>query len=154
MTDQTLNAWLDFIDTESAAHPVLLILEDLHWGDVPSVVLIDAALRNFRERPLMVLGLARPEVEDAFPGLWGERDLQRLALAPLTSRSAHLLVRHVCAQLTGDEVDRIVGRADGNPFHLEELVRAAAELGGSRRTPPPATVIGMVQARFERWERS
>src|SRR5262249_45798511 len=37
MADQTLAAWLDYIEAECAARPVLLVFEDLHWGDVPSV---------------------------------------------------------------------------------------------------------------------
>ena len=48
--------------------PVLIVLEDLHWGDLGTVSFIDAALRNLREQPLMVLALARPDVSTrAFP---------------------------------------------------------------------------------------
>ncbi len=37
MGDQMRAAWEDYIDAESAAHPVMIVIEDLHWGDVPSV---------------------------------------------------------------------------------------------------------------------
>jgi tetratricopeptide (TPR) repeat protein len=150
MADQTLGAWLDFIEAECAAQPVLLVLEDLHWGDVPSVQLVDAALRTLRERPLMVLALARPEVDDKFPGLWTERDLQRIALAPLTAKSAGKLVQHVLAALPPDKAAWIVERADGNPFYLEELIRAVGEgADPASGAALPDTVIGMVQARFD-----
>ena len=46
MADQMLAAWLDWLEAECAAQPVLLVLEDLHWGDAPSVQLVDAALRD------------------------------------------------------------------------------------------------------------
>src|SRR6185295_11630730 len=58
MGDQVRGAWEDFIGAECAAGAVVLVLEDLHWGDLPTVKLVDAALRNFRDRPLLVLALA------------------------------------------------------------------------------------------------
>jgi eukaryotic-like serine/threonine-protein kinase len=150
MADQTLGAWLDFIEAECAAHPVLLVLDDLHWGDGPSVQLVDAALRTLRGRPLLVLAFARPEVDDRFPGLWFERDLQRMALAPLTPRSALKLVEHILGELPAEKAAWIVERADGNPFYLEELVRAVGDGAGPETGQPlPDTVIGMVQARFD-----
>jgi tetratricopeptide (TPR) repeat protein len=150
MADQTLGAWLDYIEAECAAHPVLLVFEDLQWGDVPSVQFVDAALRRLTERPLMVLAFARPEVNDRFPGLWADRNLQRMALAPLTAKSAQKLVQHILADLPAEKAAWIVERANGNPFYLEELVRASAAGGSTDGDQAlPDTVIGMVQARFD-----
>src|SRR2546423_1865214 len=87
LADQVLTAWLDWLEAECAARPVLLVLEDLQWGDAASLQLVDAALRTLRERPLLVMAFARPEVNDKFPGLWNERDVQRMALPPLTSKA-------------------------------------------------------------------
>ena len=67
MGDGMRRAWEDWLAAECAAHPVLLVLEDLHWGDLGTVSFIDAALRNLRDQPLMVLALARPEVRRAVP---------------------------------------------------------------------------------------
>ncbi len=85
---------------------------------MPSVQLVDAALRTLRERPLMVLALARPEVDDKFPGLWDDRDVQRVSLAPLTPKSAQKLIQHIVADVPPDQAAWIVERADGNPFYL------------------------------------
>ena len=147
MSDQTLVAWLDYLEAECQAHPVLLVLEDLHWGDAPSVQFIDAALRALREKPLMVLAFARPEVDEKFANLWIERDPQRISLPPLTPRSAQKLVKAALPEMTVDQATWIVERADGNPFYLEELIRAVA--GGAGKQALPETVIGMVQARFD-----
>jgi tetratricopeptide (TPR) repeat protein len=147
MSDQTLAAWLDYLEAECAAHPVLLVLEDLHWGDAPSVQFVDAALRTLRDRPLMVLAFARPEVDDKFANLWIERDLQRISLPPLTPRSAQKLVKAALPEMSAEQGAWIVERADGNPFYLEELIRAVA--GGAGTHALPETVIGMVQARFD-----
>jgi len=36
MADQMLLSWLDWLEAECNHHPVLLVLEDLHWGDTPA----------------------------------------------------------------------------------------------------------------------
>jgi serine/threonine protein kinase/tetratricopeptide (TPR) repeat protein len=149
MADQVMGAWLDWLEVECGANPVLLVLEDLHWGDAPSVQLVDAALRTLRERPLMVVAFARPEVDERFTGLWADRDVQRIALAPLTSKACQKLARHVLGSISAEKAAWIVERADGNPFYLEELLRAVASGADLRGGTLPATVIGMVQARFD-----
>ncbi|MFO0759034.1 MAG: hypothetical protein U0359_21255 [Byssovorax sp.] len=73
-----LKAWEDFLAAEPAAHP-LLIAEDLHWGDLPTIRFFDGALRVHEDAPLMVLALARPEVHERFPRLWADAASRRCA---------------------------------------------------------------------------
>jgi predicted ATPase len=63
MGDAMRRAWEDWLTAECAAHPVLMVIEDLHWGDLGTVSFVDAALRNLREARFMVLALARPDVD-------------------------------------------------------------------------------------------
>jgi eukaryotic-like serine/threonine-protein kinase len=129
---------------------VLLVLEDLHWGDAPSVSFVDAALRVLAEKPLMVLALARPEVERRFAGAWKERNLQHVTLAPLSPRWSQRLVAHVASDLPEPSASWIVERGQGNPFYLQELLRVVAEGGRvGDDSNLPDTVLGMVQARFD-----
>ena len=51
------------------------------------------------------------------------------------------------ADVGDDTVERLVSRADGHAFYLEELIRAVAAGKGAE---PPETVLAMVQARLER----
>ena len=147
MGDGMRRSWEDWLAAECAAHPVLLLLEDLHWGDLGTVSFIDAALRNLREQPFMVLALARPDVDDRFPDLWKGRELQTIRLAPLSKRASEKLVREALGAGVSDAlVETIIARADGNAFYLEELVRAAA---AGRHEALPDSVIGMVQARLD-----
>jgi serine/threonine protein kinase len=128
--------------------PLVIVLEDLHWGDSASVAYLDAALRELKACPLMVLAIARPEVSETFPKLWIAAERQEIALGRLTPRAAEGLVREVLgAELEQDTVTHIIERADGNPFYLEELVRRVAE--GDRETLPE-TVLALVQSRLER----
>ncbi len=147
MGDSMCAAWDAWLTAECAAAPVLLVLEDLQWGDAATVKLVDSTLRNFRDRPLMVLALARPEVATQFPGLWSEREVQTIKLGPLSKRAAEQLVTEALgAQATPEAVARIVERADGNPFYLEELVRAVA---AGRVDAFPDSVLGTVEARLD-----
>jgi tetratricopeptide (TPR) repeat protein len=146
MRDQIRRAWEDLVLAECEARPLMMVLEDLHWGDLPSVQLIDAALRLGRDKPLFVLALARPEVRDAFPRLWAERDLQEVRVGELSRRASVELARAVLgAQATPETVERIAAQAAGNAFYLEELIRAVAE-GKGRELPE--TVLAMVQSRL------
>jgi predicted ATPase len=150
MADQKLMAWLEWLEAECNHHPVLLVLEDLHWGDAPSVSFVDAALRVLAEKPLMVLALARPEVERRFAGAWKERNLQHVTLAPLSPRWSQRLVAHVASDLPEASARWIVERGQGNPFYLQELLRVVADGGRvGDDSNLPDTVLGMVQARFD-----
>jgi hypothetical protein len=148
MGDQMLTAWLDWLEAECAAGPVLVVIEDLHWADPPSVQFLEGALRAIEERPLMVLGLARPEVEERYPDLWSEHGVTTVRLGPLSRKASERLLE----EALGDRIDaearaRLVERADGNPFYLEELARAVAAGGLDRDLP--VTVLGMVHARLD-----
>src|SRR5205823_4007513 len=144
MGDQMIRAWLDFASAELDAGSLVLVLEDLQWGDLPTVQYVDAALRTLKNKPLFVLALARPDVDRVFAKLWAERNVQTIALGELRKRASETLVRAVLGETP--EMARIVEHAAGHPLLLEELVRAAAE-GRSGETPE--TVLAIVQARLE-----
>lgn len=146
MADQIQTAYVDMVRAAVEKYPVLLVLEDLHWGDRPSIKLIDAALRELSERPFMVLAFARPEVHDVFPRLWAGRSLHTIVLNGLTKRSSESLVKNALGTSVEPEtIAKIVDRAGGNAFYLEELVRAVSE---GRRDTLPETILGMVEARI------
>jgi hypothetical protein len=148
MSEQLRRAAEDFLRAECWAHPVLLVLEDLHWGDLPTVRFVDVALRSLKEQPWMVLALARPEVHKVFPQLWSERASQEIRLRELTRSASERLVRQALGDEVGpDTVARLVTQAEGNPFYLEELIRAVAERKGDAL---PETVVAMVQTRLSK----
>lgn len=149
MQEQKRRAFEAFMDAEIARGPLLIVLEDLHWGDAPTVRYLDEALRRLTERALMVLALARPEVHERFPKLWEAAGLEEIRLRGLSRRAAERLVRAVLGQ-TADAtlVAQVIERADGNAFYLEELIRRVAEGDVSF----PETVLAMAQSRLERLE--
>jgi tetratricopeptide (TPR) repeat protein len=145
MGDQMRRAWEMFLAAECATQPVLLVLEDLHWGDASTVSFLDSALRNLRGRALVLVALAQPEVHSLFPDLWAGHPMTELRLGELSRGASEKLVRQVLgAKATDPVVAALVERAAGNAFYLEELVRSVAE--GHEDLPP--TVLAMVEARL------
>jgi tetratricopeptide (TPR) repeat protein len=160
--DQMRRAFIDFLLTETGTKPVILVLEDLHWGDLPTVKLIEAALKALDDRPFMVLAVARPSVFEQFPRLWegvcgeraesGERREQKvtsLRLGELSRKASRHLVRTVLGPSADPELtEAVVERAAGNALYLEELIRAVSR-GDSEL---PETVLAMVEARLKAQE--
>jgi tetratricopeptide (TPR) repeat protein len=147
MGDAMRAAWEEWLIAECNTHPVLLVLEDLQWGDGATARLVDSTLRNLRDLPLMVLVLARPEAQNDLLSAWTKRDVPVIRLGPLPSRAAERLVRDALDASVSDEVVRqIVERAAGNPFYLEELIRAVA---AGRGDVLPDSVLGTVEARLD-----
>ncbi|MBI4510768.1 MAG: protein kinase [Deltaproteobacteria bacterium] len=148
MGDQILRAWLDWLSAECAAHPLLILVDDLHWADLPSIKLLDAAQRSLRDHPFMVLALARPEVDERFPKLWEGRAVTVMQLHQLTRKASGRLIVEILKDRAGEElIAEMAQRSAGNPLYLEELIRAEAEGKGNEL---PDTVLAMVQARLER----
>jgi tetratricopeptide (TPR) repeat protein len=146
MKEQMRAAFLDFVKAETLANPVLLVLEDVHWGDRPTMQFLDVALRDLRDSPFFILALARPEVHERFPHLWAERPTQKIPLKQLGKKASEHLVHHVLGENAKRElVDQLVRLSNGNAFYLEELIRATAE---GQSDDLPETVVTMVQSRL------
>src|SRR5262249_15119052 len=95
MGDQMRRAWIDLCAAESAAAPLVLLIDDVHWGDLPSLDLVQAALRALPSSPIFLLGCARPEVQKQFPNLWEELGVLRMHLGELLKKNSERIVRKV-----------------------------------------------------------
>jgi predicted ATPase len=147
-SEQMRQSFLGFLREECATQPVVIVLEDLHWGDLSTIKLMYAALGALGDQPLMVLALARNNVTELFPQLWADRCVQEIRLRRLPRRASVQLVRQALGDAVAeDSVKVLVERSDRHASYLQELIRAAA--GGSLDRIPPA-VLAMVQARLEK----
>ena len=104
--------------------PTLIVVEDAHWVDDASRLLLRYVAASQTPRPWFLLVTTRPSadslVERGGPG-------ERLELAPLDVDSATALALAVAAEhaLSEEAVEDIAFRAAGNPLFLRELVAAA-----------------------------
>ncbi|WP_394841706.1 protein kinase [Pendulispora brunnea] len=145
-------AFVSFFRAESNAHPVLLVLEDLQWGDALTVRVVDAMLRECSDQRIMVLAFGRPEVNEIFPRLWPGRKRQDILLDGLTKKASTQLATGILGdEVALEVVERIVDQAAGNALFLEELIRSVAE-ESLEHSSMPATVLAMLQARLKRLE--
>ncbi len=147
MHDQIQRAWDDWLAAECTRRPLVLVLEDIHWADRPSIQLLGGALRTQHDRALLVLATARPEIDEVHPRLWSERRVQWIRLDGLTRTASERLARLAL----GDGIDaaviaRAVAHAEGNALFLEEIIRGIA--GGSSESVPES-VLAMVGHRLD-----
>ncbi|HMJ16451.1 MAG TPA: protein kinase [Polyangiaceae bacterium] len=128
MAEQMFRAWQDWLDAESAEQPVILIFDDMHWGDVRTVEFVHRALQKLGDRPIFVLALGRTEMHDRFPRLWAEHGATELHLRKLPRRACEPFAREMLgAEAANELVQQVITQADGNAFYLEESIRFAAE---------------------------
>ena len=147
--------------------PVVLVLEDLHWIDEASQEVIQDVLVDVPGLRVLVLAAQR----QGWQAPWSEWSwTERISLRPLGERDAAMLAGVVLgghpdgARLAPDLLAYLGDRAGGNPFFVEELVRALQEAGGlqqqddgislKRRAAEklPATLTEVILARLDRLE--
>jgi tetratricopeptide (TPR) repeat protein len=150
MADEIGQAFEALVAAVSANGPLLLVLEDLHSGDAASLRAIERAIAARPDQPFLVLAVGRPAARDLLSGRGLRTDVQEVRVGPLAGRDASALVRQVLGEDAPDAtVARLVARSEGNPFFLEELIRAEAD---GRSGVVPDTVLAVVQARLAAME--
>jgi DNA-binding SARP family transcriptional activator/predicted ATPase len=119
--------------------PMVLVLEDLHWGDEMSLRLLPFLGHRLRTWPLLAVGTVREEELAGMPilrhtleDLARDNHLVELRLAPLSKEETLTLVRTVArAQgheaLTTELAEQVWVISEGNPFAVVETVRALPE---------------------------
>lgn len=126
------------VDWAVRERPLLLVMEDVHLADAPSLELVGYVARRATGLPLMILLSHRDlprrlEVDALGHALRGRHVLAtQLVLGPLTAEHVASLVRSV-ASLAPPEVEEVVAAAEGNALLAVESARA---LASGERTPP------------------
>ncbi len=141
MQERIRGAVAELLESLAAEGPVALALDDLHWADASSLALVERIVELTERAPILIVLVARPE-----PGqpVWGIRERilsdfadrsREAALEALRGVRGHeLLAALVGADTLPAELERrLLARAEGNPFYLEELVRSMADSGSLRR---------------------
>jgi len=146
---------------ESQVQPLMVLFEDLHWIDAETQALLDSLVESLPTARLLLLVNYRPEYGHG----WGSKTYYRqLQIDPLRPESAEALLDALLgSDATLAPVKRLViDRTEGNPFFIEESIRAlietgvlAGERGAYRLTrvvqglQVPATAQAMLAARID-----
>jgi tetratricopeptide (TPR) repeat protein len=108
--------------------PAVFVLEDLHWIDPASQEVLTEIMAAVPGLPLLVLAGQRP----GWTALWAEWGWpERIVLRPLGDEDAAALAGAVLggARLSPELMHYVTERAGGNPFFVEEMLRALHETG-------------------------
>ena len=138
-----------FLRTAAARLPLLLVLDDLHWADVPSLALLRFMSRELEGAgPLVVGNYRQSEVGQGHPLLAAVADLTRgqhrwLLLGGLGQRDVASFVAMAAGAEASEELAAEVYRqTDGNPFFVTEVVRLLASQGRLDPAARGAAVLG------------
>ena len=164
--NRTLNAIQDVVLTESRRQPVILLLEDLHWADVDTIVLLDRLVERVATSQVLILVSYRPEFGHTWNKLFSYTQLR---IETLSYNASTDLVNTLLGtdQNLAHLRDTLIGRAGGNPLFIEQAVRELndagfleGELGAYSAITPvseisiPATVQAIISARIDRLSAS
>jgi DNA-binding CsgD family transcriptional regulator len=123
-----------FLRAAAARRPLLLVLDDLHWADAPSLALLRFVGRELEHGGPLVVGIYRhAEVDRTHPLLATLADLtrgqrrRRLLLGGLDQQDVASFVALVAGVAPSAALAAAVWRlTDGNPFFVTEVVRLLA----------------------------
>jgi class 3 adenylate cyclase/tetratricopeptide (TPR) repeat protein len=145
--------------------PIVAVIEDLHWLDEPSKALLGELLAAVEGTKTLVVVNYRPESVVTVETHSGDDGYSQIVLEPLGAEDT----RELLSDLAGEDpsldglAELIHERTAGNPFFIEEIVRALVEAGNLegergayRLVRPvedagvPATVQAVLAARVDR----
>jgi class 3 adenylate cyclase/tetratricopeptide (TPR) repeat protein len=163
---KSLDAVKRLLIRESQIQPLLVLFEDLHWIDGETLAFLDNLVESVPAARVLLLVNYRPEYRHSWNGKSYYREVR---LDPLPPESAEELLDALLGRDESLEPLKrlLIARTDGNPFFLEESVRALIEtkvLAGERgvfrlapgpagleeRLQIPATAQAMLAARIDR----
>ncbi|OLD10468.1 MAG: hypothetical protein AUJ06_01985, partial [Chloroflexi bacterium 13_1_40CM_3_70_6] len=153
----------DVIASLARERPLLYVLEDLHFADSASLELLWFVASRASRVPILLLLAQR-----AGPGSPEPRPVRtnftQLVLEPLSDEEAARIIEATFDWIPDELRAKIVGRAGGNPFFIEESIRSLVESGAVARDETgewqvrqrlaalevPATLHAVVAARIDR----
>jgi len=132
-----VHAWVQFVSGLATAQPMLVVMEDLHWADDASLEVLLALARHLTTLPiLLVLTYRSDELVPSLRHLLAQLDRERLAsemrLPRLTLQDVDVMLRAIFDQpqsIRPDFLQAIYTITDGNPFFIEEVIRALVTAG-------------------------
>jgi len=118
------------IEEWCAGCPVALAVDDVHWADTASVLLLHRLGRVVGQLPLLVAatvrsGAGRPDV-DALTRGWRGQGAAQLTLGPLPDPAVDELATDLAGGIPGPVLRGLISSAAGNPLYISELVGGLA----------------------------
>jgi tetratricopeptide (TPR) repeat protein/predicted Ser/Thr protein kinase len=130
----------------SATRPLLFVVDDLHWADKPTLLLLRHIVRSSAAASLCFLGtyreneLARTHpLAEMLADLRREETVTRLPLRGLDLAHVHGLVGSFVGTASPQLARMVADSTDGNPFFIAEMLRHLTEAGTLAKLQAPGT---------------
>ncbi len=139
-----------FLKNASERQPLMLVLDDLHWADTPSLLLLEFLARQIARNPILVLGCYRDvelsrrhPLSETLAHLSREPVFLRAPLRGLNLEDTGSFIQAATSvQPSPALVETVYSHTEGNPFFMEEVIRllsdrelASQQIGDSMRIP-------------------
>jgi DNA-binding CsgD family transcriptional regulator len=146
---EAISDFLIAIADSPGRHGLVLVLDDLHWADTPSLSFLQHLARRLAGAKMLVAGAYRTvELSRGHPlaialaELRREDISERMLVPPLSVEDIALLVEAIAGVKPHPGlVETIARQTDGNPFFVRELTQHLKSEGRDLAHPPDATVI-------------
>ncbi|MCH8063270.1 MAG: AAA family ATPase, partial [Chloroflexi bacterium] len=124
--------------SRTGGNPLVIVLDDLHWSDRPSLLLLEFLARELADIPMLVVATYRDvDLSRGHPltlslgELTRQRSFHRISIRGLTQEDVGAFIEAASDIVTRPElVEAIYSRSEGNPLFVEEMVRLISEEEG------------------------
>ena len=153
-----------FLRNAARYQPLVLVLDDLHWADEPSLLLLRFLAQQLAGSSILVLGCYRDvelsrqhPLSETLAWLSREQAFQRHLLRGLSREETGRLIEEICAVRPSQPlVENVFVHTEGNPYFMTEVVRLlslqgeleGAETGGPRHLRIPEGVREVIGQRL------
>jgi tetratricopeptide (TPR) repeat protein len=120
----------------AAERPVVLILDDLHWADTSTALLLRHVVQQLHDVRLLLLGTMRDseplragDLEQLLARLRPQGSFERIAVGGFdASETAALVAEHDIGACSEDFIDGLQHATAGNPLFIRETLKSLSEL--------------------------
>jgi DNA-binding SARP family transcriptional activator len=152
-SEESFSAVTAFFEALGRRQPVVLVFDDIQWGEATFLDLVEYLADWTRDAPILLVCLARPDLLDARPN-WagGKLNATTIHLESLSdAESAELVANLAVGSLDETTSRRIVEAAEGNPLFVEEMLALVREEGlEDAPFDVPPTIQALLAARLDR----
>ncbi len=122
----------DLLRLVAEDNDVVVVLEDLHWADGPTLRLLDYLCAEIASAPIFILGTCRadepgPELKKMLPSLRRAAGADEVRLGPLNQAEVADFLRAVLGEPAVGLAQAVCERTEGHPLFLVEVARMLSE---------------------------
>ena len=126
----------------SQSAPLVVILDDLHWADKPTLLMLKHIVRSHEQSHLLLIGTYREaELDRSHPltemlaDLRRDRAFDRVSVAGMDEAGVAALIRaHAGEQAQPAFTQAVHKQTQGNPFFIQELLDHVAEVSAQTKS--------------------